>query len=59
MVRYHATWILPISEPPIRRGWLAVDRGRVVALGAAGRRVLSDGAQVVDLGDVEIGRAHV
>jgi aminodeoxyfutalosine deaminase len=54
MIRYHAAWILPISEPPIRRGWLAVDRGRVVALGAAGRRVLSDGAQVVDLGDVAV-----
>ena len=54
MIRYHASWILPISEPPIRGGWLAVDRGRVVALGAAGRRVLSDGAQEVDLGDVAI-----
>jgi cytosine/adenosine deaminase-related metal-dependent hydrolase len=54
MVRYHAAWILPISEPPIRGGWLAVDRGRVVALGAAGKRVLSDGAQVVDLGDVAV-----
>jgi cytosine/adenosine deaminase-related metal-dependent hydrolase len=54
MIRYHAAWILPISEPPIRDGWLAVDRGRVVALGAAGRRVLSDGAQVVDLGDVAV-----
>ena len=25
MVRYHAAWILPIAEPPIRDGWLAVD----------------------------------
>ena len=54
MIRYHASWILPISEPPIRDGWLAVDRGRVVALGAAGRRVLSDGAQEIDLGDVAV-----
>ena len=54
MIRYHAAWILPISEPPIRDGWLAVDRGRVVALGASGRRVLSDGAQEVDLGDVAV-----
>ena len=43
MIRYHASWILPIVEPPIRDGWLAVDRGRVVALGSAGRRVLADG----------------
>jgi aminodeoxyfutalosine deaminase len=54
MIRYHAAWILPISEPPIHDGWLAVDRGRVVALGSAGRRVLADGAHEVDLGDVAI-----
>jgi cytosine/adenosine deaminase-related metal-dependent hydrolase len=54
LIRYHAAWILPIGEPPIRNGWLAVDRGRVVALGSAGRRVLDDGACEVDLGDVAI-----
>jgi cytosine/adenosine deaminase-related metal-dependent hydrolase len=54
MIRYHAAWILPISEPPIRDGWFAVDRGRVVALGAAGKRVLADGAKVVDLGHVAV-----
>jgi cytosine/adenosine deaminase-related metal-dependent hydrolase len=54
MIRYHAAWILPISEPPIRDGWLAIDRGRVVALGSAGRRVLYDGAREVDLGDVAV-----
>ena len=54
MIRYHAAWVLPISEPPVRNGWFAVDRGRVVALGAAGKRVLSDGAQVVDLGHVAV-----
>ena len=47
MIRYHASWILPISEPPIRDGWFAVDRGRVAALGAAGKRVLADGAATV------------
>ena len=54
MIRYHAAWILPISEPPVRDGWFAVDRGRVVALGAAGKRVLADGAQAIDLGDVAV-----
>jgi len=57
MVRYHAAWILPISEPPIRDGWVAVERGRVVAFGApgpAGRRGLADGAREVDLGDVAV-----
>jgi cytosine/adenosine deaminase-related metal-dependent hydrolase len=54
MIRYHAAWILPIGEPPIRNGWIAVDRGRVVALGSAGKRVLRDGAREVDLGAVAI-----
>src|SRR5947207_4447117 len=57
MVRYHAAWILPISEPPIRDGWVAVEAGRVVAYGAlgpAGRRGLADGAREVDLGDVVV-----
>jgi len=57
MVRFHATWILPISEPPIRDGWVAVEGGRVVAYGAlgpAGRRGLADGAREVDLGNVAV-----
>ena len=33
MIRYHASWVLPIGDPPIRDGWVAVDRDRVVALG--------------------------
>jgi cytosine/adenosine deaminase-related metal-dependent hydrolase len=54
LIRYHAAWILPISAPPVRDGWFAVERGRIVALGAAGRRVLSDGAREVDLGSVAV-----
>jgi cytosine/adenosine deaminase-related metal-dependent hydrolase len=57
MIRYHAAWILPIAEPPIRDGWFAADRGRIVAygsLGPAGRRGLADGAREVDLGDVAV-----
>lgn len=33
MPQYRAAWILPISQPPIRDGWVRVERGRVVALG--------------------------
>src|SRR5581483_6419881 len=57
MIRYHAAWILPIAEPPIRDGWVAVDHGRIVASGSpgpAGRRGLADGAREVDLGDVAL-----
>jgi len=57
MIRYHAAWVLPIAEPAIRDGWIAVDGGRIVAYGSpgpAGRRGLADGAREVDLGDVVV-----
>ena len=51
MIRYHAAWILPIGEPPIRDGWVAADRGRIVALG---RRGESDASGDVHLGSVAV-----
>ena len=57
MVRYHAAWILPIAEPAIRNGWIAVDRGRIAAYGSPGpasRYGFGDGAREVDLGDVVV-----
>jgi len=52
LIRYHASWVLPINEPPIRDGWVAVDRGRVVARGR--RTPNSDGTPEVNLGRVAI-----
>ncbi len=54
MIRYHASWILPIAGPPVRQGWIAVEQGRISAAGASGRRALNDGAHEVDLGSVAI-----
>ena len=34
MTRYHAAWIVPITAPPIRRGWVEVVDGVVAALGS-------------------------
>jgi cytosine/adenosine deaminase-related metal-dependent hydrolase len=51
MIYYHASWIVPISQPPVRDGWVAVDRGRVVAIS---RRQPTDGALEVDLGESAI-----
>jgi cytosine/adenosine deaminase-related metal-dependent hydrolase len=35
MITVHrAAWILPISRPPIRHGWVAVDDGRIVGTGS-------------------------
>src|SRR5262249_43987567 len=65
MIRYHASWLLPIAEPAIRNGWVAVEGGRIAAYGApgpAGRRGFDDGAREIDLGDVVLlpglGTAH-
>ena len=57
MIRYHAAWVLPIAEPAIRNGWIAVDRDRIVAYGSpnpAGRHGFADGAHEIDLGDVVV-----
>jgi cytosine/adenosine deaminase-related metal-dependent hydrolase len=51
MTRYHASWILPIGDPPIRDGWVAVDRDRVVAFG---RRSSGDAAADRDLGSAAV-----
>jgi cytosine/adenosine deaminase-related metal-dependent hydrolase len=57
MILYRAAWVLPIAEPPIRNGWVAVDRGRVAAVGrpgpADGRSDLVRAAEV-DLGHVAL-----
>jgi aminodeoxyfutalosine deaminase len=31
---HRAAWVLPIAAPPIRDGWVLVDRGRIVATGS-------------------------
>jgi aminodeoxyfutalosine deaminase len=49
--RYRASWVLPISEPPIRDGWIAMDRGRIVA---TGRRSANKSEPEIDLGDVAV-----
>jgi cytosine/adenosine deaminase-related metal-dependent hydrolase len=58
LIRYHASWILPIAEPPIRDGWIVTDRGRIVAYGAYGavtRRAASHAeSTAVDLGQVAV-----
>ena len=48
MIYYHASWIVPISEPPVRDGWVVVDRDRVVAIS---RRGPAGGAHEIDLGE--------
>jgi cytosine/adenosine deaminase-related metal-dependent hydrolase len=54
MPTYRAAWILPVSRPPIRDGWVGTDRGRVTAVGegAGLASSLDAGRECVDLGSV-------
>ena len=51
MLVVRARWLLPIADRPLLNGWVAVDRGRVVAAGRAGAGLpLAGDAPLVDLG---------
>jgi cytosine/adenosine deaminase-related metal-dependent hydrolase len=55
LIRYHASWVLPIKGAPVRDGWVAVDGGRIVACGAdRDRQADAAGAREVALGNAAI-----
>jgi cytosine/adenosine deaminase-related metal-dependent hydrolase len=51
LIHYHAAWIVPVSGPPLRDAWVAVDQGRIVAVG---KRAVAAGSTEVDLGEVAV-----
>jgi len=51
MIRYHAAWVVPVEGEPMRDGWVAIERGRIAALG---RRAVNDTTPGVELGDVAL-----
>ena len=51
MIHYHASWIVSISDPPMRDGWVAVDNGRIAAIT---RRPPLDSGELIDLGEVAL-----
>ena len=52
MIRYRAAWVVPIAQPPLRDGWIAVDNGRVAACGA--RKPEGESSGDIELGDVAV-----
>jgi len=42
LIRYHSAWVLPIAEPPVKDGWVTVDRGRVNAIGRGTRAAVGE-----------------
>jgi cytosine/adenosine deaminase-related metal-dependent hydrolase len=51
VIRYRASWVVPISGSPIRDGWVMVDGGRIAAVGPCGPAAASTDR---DLGDVAL-----
>jgi cytosine/adenosine deaminase-related metal-dependent hydrolase len=48
-------WILSIADRPLLNGWIALDRGRVAAIGRAGASLpFRDDAPLVDLGEMAV-----
>jgi len=50
VTRYRAAWVVPVAGRPIRDGWVAVERGRIVAIG----RDHDTSTPESDLGDVAL-----
>ena len=53
MPQYRAAWLLPISQPPIRDGWVRTERGRITAFGPH-RRGERTPVDQIDLGGAAI-----
>lgn len=53
MPQFRAAWLLPISQPPIRDGWVRTERGRITAFGPH-RRGEQQPSGEIDLGPVAV-----
>src|SRR5262245_6311940 len=47
---FHAAWVFPVSSPPIRNGFVAIEHDRVVEVGDRA----PGGAKIVDLGQAAL-----
>jgi len=54
MIRLSAAWIVPIDRPPIRDGWVAVDEGRIVAVGSGDSHEATAFGALRHLGEVAL-----
>jgi aminodeoxyfutalosine deaminase len=54
LIRFRASWVVPIKHPPFRDGWVEVDAGRITACGTRQTAPQSGVERVIDLGDVAI-----
>jgi len=51
LIRYRAGWILPIAAPPIRAGFVTVDRGRIARVSTVDEQLSAwRETETIDLG---------
>lgn len=53
MTTYRARWVVPIVEPPIEHGWIAISDGRISGVGQ-GTTSVPTGGRAVNLGSVAL-----
>ena len=46
-MKFRGAWVLPISQPPVRDGWVRVQHGRIAGVGSGADAAPSD---EIDLG---------
>ena len=56
---FHASWVVPVGQPPIQDGWVAVDRGRIVALGKRRPGTPDAMSGPGDLTEIELGSVAI
>lgn len=49
MTRYHASWVVPVTSPPIRDGWVEVEGQRISGFGGPEDRSVTTQPPAVDL----------
>lgn len=54
MTCLRAAWVVPVDQPPIAGGWVAVDRGQITAIGRPEAADASAWGPVTDLGSVAL-----
>jgi cytosine/adenosine deaminase-related metal-dependent hydrolase len=53
MLTLRARWVLPVSSPPLLDGWVAIEGGRIAAVGQERRRTTRTAGEI-DLGEVAL-----
>lgn len=54
MTLFRAAWVCPIASPPIASGWVAVEQGRIMAVGGPGDPPPASTERARDLGRVAL-----